>query len=179
MSGARESFMQEGDLGLQALGALGWSILLLFAPASWLLPGSLFLAPLFVLLERERVRKYGFLPGAFLKGGILALAMFLLWLQPFRYLYLRQAVNPFPAATMSLAEVGRNLGEQHIRVAYPTAIQDRMVSVPRRPTQLRELFAIIEKQTNLEHRVAVYCGTNAPLMFMPNVTVAVYRNEPK
>lgn len=147
------------NLPRQIAGAVVWGIFFIVAPIEILISGSLAWLPLFIWRERKRIARYGFLPGATWKYGVIVAVVTLGALAPLKYEDDR--IGPFPHTTVTLGELRaahiiaplKQEQYEELRVALPSTS----------PTRL-ELMNAIGEQTQLETSI-FRCGNGATILF--------------
>jgi len=150
--------LKAGNLLWQALGAVLWGVFFSVTPIfDILVPGAVLWIPLFIWLEARRARKYGLLPGLFLRIAIIATMISAAIYLPTKPED-RKIVEGLSKTTVTLAELSRHAG---IRVLPEHA--DVSVILPSTQPTLRQVIRAIETQTPLRCEVG-RCGNGVTFL---------------
>ena len=121
--------------------------------------GAIVWIPVFILGERIRAKRYGFLPGALYAYPLIAaIVSFGVWLPIKRE---DRKVGPFPSTTVTLGDLAK------AKVIYPLRydVNDNVpVALPSRTPSNREVMLAISKQTGFDARF-YHCGNGPNFLF--------------
>ena len=144
----------------QVAGAAVWAVFFIFAPfIEFIVLGAILWLPFFIWCERRRTARYGFLPGAARRFGIIVLSVTLAALAPTKHEDGR--VGPLQSTSVTLAELVA------ARVIYPLSdsqFDGLHVTVPSLTPTRRQVMRAISEQTGLRASI-FHCGNAATVLF--------------